>query len=759
MTMPTLQRPGVADFYEHQVLPALMDRLDQAFPEFGWRRDARGWVATSAEYTRSTLGARPDRVVCHGDAPRGFLIHGQGAVLWTTYLNDGHPARGRDFIAAVGVLAERAGVDAGVLDRVPTAAERRASLLAEAFAVAQRELSSDRGDAARAYLGQRGIPAGRIPASELGLMPSRERLSATLLSVGYTSKEIDASQLLADQRFPGRIIGAWRDEHQHPRTLWARTIDPDDEARYLYLRSAQRPGDVPYALAGVLARHARDAQQDLVLVEGVLDVHTLHAHDIHNVAALGGLAASRRLFEHLADLGVDRIFLAFDNDPPGRLATNRAVDAATHAERSPDVWVIDPDLLSPHKDPGELVQRDGIRAWHTVTAPPACGIAWRALELTGPLDEHDTELARRAALNRAASWLGGLPPRLAVEQDAALDHVANTLGHDRNATRRTFRAATGNTRRASIRHNGSARLAADSRRICPEVDCRPAARRGDRRRRLAVNDKRWPRDQLRASGAGRCSSQLTSAWSEPAARIVEVVVDPLDRELASEQRILVPDGAAASGEVGDLKRTIRPLSTNRLELRGISGERVAERVPPLDRLVGSKQHRLARIPPDDIGLLQRIDARRVRIDPYHRGRLTRAQTRGEQRGLLLLLLRPPVAGRRRRQSAACDLDHDARRHRDDSRHHQRTVTRRRGGSRVRSPSLFTRSPGSGSAPPRRTRSEVGLQRRTSARDRARGQLRSGIHDRSSRSIVVPARNVSANNRAAKCSATRRRRSG
>jgi hypothetical protein len=27
--------------------------------------DAHGWVATSAEYTRSALGARPDRVVCH----------------------------------------------------------------------------------------------------------------------------------------------------------------------------------------------------------------------------------------------------------------------------------------------------------------------------------------------------------------------------------------------------------------------------------------------------------------------------------------------------------------------------------------------------------------------------------------------------------------------------------------------------------------------------------------------------------------------
>src|SRR4051794_4219094 len=122
--MATAQRPNVADFYEREVLPALMHRLDHAFPEFGWRRDAHGWVATSAEYTRSTLGARPDRVVCHGQAPRGFLIHGHGAVLWTTYLNDGQPARGREFITAVRTLAERAGIDSSALDRPPTAGER-----------------------------------------------------------------------------------------------------------------------------------------------------------------------------------------------------------------------------------------------------------------------------------------------------------------------------------------------------------------------------------------------------------------------------------------------------------------------------------------------------------------------------------------------------------------------------------------------------------------------------------------------------------
>jgi hypothetical protein len=76
--MSTTTDRRVADFYERDVLPALAARLDEAFPEFGWRRDARGWHATNQGFTHAVLGLRADRVVCHGSSPRGFLIHGEG---------------------------------------------------------------------------------------------------------------------------------------------------------------------------------------------------------------------------------------------------------------------------------------------------------------------------------------------------------------------------------------------------------------------------------------------------------------------------------------------------------------------------------------------------------------------------------------------------------------------------------------------------------------------------------------------------------
>lgn len=60
--IPERDRPRVVDFHNEVVLPALMQRLDQAFPEFGWHRDPHGWVATNQHHTHARLGVRAQRV-------------------------------------------------------------------------------------------------------------------------------------------------------------------------------------------------------------------------------------------------------------------------------------------------------------------------------------------------------------------------------------------------------------------------------------------------------------------------------------------------------------------------------------------------------------------------------------------------------------------------------------------------------------------------------------------------------------------------
>jgi DNA primase len=429
---------GVVDYYTDVVLPALAERLDGAFPEFGWRRDGRGWVATNEEMTHRVLGVRAERVVAHGPAPRGFLIHGADPVLWTSYLSSGQTPRGAEFVRAVRELAERAGVDTAPLGRAEPR-DRKAALLGRFFEIAQRELLTERGSRAREYLESRGFPAEAIERAGLGLVPSRERIGGELRRGGFTAEEIDSSGLLADRRWPGRICGAWRDERGHVRTLWARAIgDAPAGARYLYLRGASRLTLPPYGLANVL-RGSRE-RGELVLVEGVFDVHHLRALGDSPVAAIGGLSLAPRTFERLAHHQIQRVTLCLDRDGPGRAATARAVQCGVRAATSPTLEVIDPEHLAPAKDPGELVRVRGFDAWLHVLDKRECAITWRARDLLAGVTPDASSLARRDALRRAGAWLGALPPALALEQDDAVRAVAERCGYDSDAVTRAFRA-------------------------------------------------------------------------------------------------------------------------------------------------------------------------------------------------------------------------------------------------------------------------------------------------------------------------------
>jgi Toprim-like len=430
-------RPG--DFYAEAVRPVLFERLDRVFPEFGWRRDARGWVATNEQHTHARFGVRAERVVAHGPVPpTGFYIHGEGPVLWTQYVNAGVVPTGADFVRVVKEIAERAGVDAAPLERAQPR-DRRVDLLQAFFDHCRRELASDRGARARTYLEGRGFPLYTIRDSGLGLVPRAAATRKSLERAGYSEVEIRASCLFADSRWPGRLVGAWRDEHGGIGTLWARTLDDAEDAgtRYLYLRGASRTNLPPYGLSDALG--SAPARREIVLVEGLLDVHQLRARGIENVAALGGTSTRPQIFERLHRRGIETLTLCLDNDEAGRSATARSVEQAARAESSPYLYVVDPRHLAPAKDPDELVRSRGVAAMHDVLAKRACGIEWRARELAAGVNRESSAQERRSALACAGRWLGTLPPRLALEAEAAILLVSEHCGHSPEAVSRAFK--------------------------------------------------------------------------------------------------------------------------------------------------------------------------------------------------------------------------------------------------------------------------------------------------------------------------------
>ena len=79
---------------------------------------------------------------------------------------------------------------------------------------------------------------------------------------------------------------------------------------------------------------------------------------------------------------------------------------------------------------------------HSASIAPVCAVGRLALELTGAIDGQDTALTGRTGLARSAHWLASRPPRLAVEQQAALNLAADSLGHDRDAVTRAATSAS-----------------------------------------------------------------------------------------------------------------------------------------------------------------------------------------------------------------------------------------------------------------------------------------------------------------------------
>jgi DNA primase len=434
--MVTSSRVSAVDYYTDVVLPELYERLDTAFPEFGWRRDARGWIATNNEFTHRALGVRADRVVAHAPVPRGFLVHGGDATLWTAYVAGGAVPRGDSFVQAVVEIARRAGVDTAPLER-PAPRDRRTDLLHDFFTLCRWELATEAGAPAREYLKQRGLPPEAFDRCGLGVVPSPRAARDCLRSSGYSEAEIEQSGVLADSRWSGRLCGGWRDERGRIRTLWARSLEPAADVRYLYLRGASRTNLPPYGLSWVLKQAPRP--RDMLLVEGLLDVHHLRALGYETVGAVGGTGTRPPLFERLARLGFERVTLCFDADAAGRAATAKAVEASVRAAASPAVAVVRPERLGPAKDPDEFARERGVEAFRGIVGAGECAVTWRALEFTSGATLDSPVADRRRALAAAGNWLGSLPARLALEQEDAVQAVAQRCGYSPEAVARAFR--------------------------------------------------------------------------------------------------------------------------------------------------------------------------------------------------------------------------------------------------------------------------------------------------------------------------------
>jgi DNA primase len=294
---------------------------------------------------------------------------------------------GWDFATALKYLAQKAGV---VLE--PPTPEKQAeeeeharlrALLEEAVTFYRHHLlNTPAGKEALAFLERRGLKPATIETFGLGYAPDSFNTAVQFFAAkGYTRQELVDAGLVSERQEGEGIYDRFRHRVMFPiRTMTgqmagfgARILRSDDVPKFL--NSPQTPvfdkGRLLYGLDQ--ARKPIRAQDQVVIVEGYLDVIVLHQAGFTNTVSPMGTALTEDQLRTLKRF-TRRIVLALDADAAGEKATLRGLELARQAMDHTDELVFDARGLIRHEarlqadvrittipegmDPDEVVLRD-----------------------------------------------------------------------------------------------------------------------------------------------------------------------------------------------------------------------------------------------------------------------------------------------------------------------------------------------------------------------------------------------------------------
>ncbi|MDY6878380.1 MAG: DNA primase [Chloroflexota bacterium] len=326
---------------------------------------------------------------------------------------------GWDFRTALEELARRAGVELRPRTPAQVQAEEEADRLRGALTTAAQYYNhllhhSPEAEAARAYVARRGLDDETIERFLLGYsLPGWERTRTYLTGHGYTVEELSQAGLLVQRedgsstydRFRERLMIPIRDAQGRVTGFGARTLDPEGVPKYL--NSPQTAlFDKSHMLFGLdLARQAIRREDQVVIVEGYMDVMQAHQAGFANVVAQMGTALTEPQLEQLQRY-TKRFVLALDPDAAGVQATLRGVEVARDVLEQEWEPVFDPRGLVGYEarlgaeirilrlpgdqDPDDLIRKDPQR-WATLVEEAVSVMDFYLQILLEGLDLDDTK--------------------------------------------------------------------------------------------------------------------------------------------------------------------------------------------------------------------------------------------------------------------------------------------------------------------------------------------------------------------------------
>lgn len=364
---------------------------------------------------------------------------------------------GWDFSETLRYLAEKAGVELQPQTEEQKEQDeqydRYRQLLEEAVTFYQHQLlQSPEGKYALNYLTQRGVTRETIETFGLGFAPaSWDVTHQYFFGKGYNEEDLIAAGLVTQRdgggvydRFRNRLMFSIRDMGGRMSGFGARVLDPDDVPKYL--NSPQTPlfdkGRMLYGLN--LARKAIRKEDQVVIVEGYMDVILPYqAGFLNNVSPMGTALTEDQM--RLLKRFTRRIILALDADAAGEKATLRGLEVARQALDHSEEISFNPRGLLRYEarleadvrvttipegmDPDEIVLRDP-EEWRKIieSAKP---IVIHVMETLASQKDLDDPKVKSEISNQVLPLIEDIPN--AVERDAYRQRLARLLKVDERA--------------------------------------------------------------------------------------------------------------------------------------------------------------------------------------------------------------------------------------------------------------------------------------------------------------------------------------
>ena len=323
------------------------------------------------------------------------------------------------FVDAVKLLAKRAGLEVPESGENEAYRKKRARLLElskDAARFYHDYLTGPGGQRVRDYIAQRQISPRTATRFGLGAAPDQwDALTKAMTAKGYTKMDLmDAGLAVAGKnggiydKFRARLMLPVIDVRGEVVGFTSRILPGEEGAKYLNTPETTlfKKGRLIYALN--FAKNTK--RPNLVLVEGNIDVITLHQAGFDNVVATMGTALTEEHARILARY-TKELVLCYDNDAAGKQSTDRVLNILKHADLSVRVLQLpnayDAEGKPVKQDPDDFIKKFGPAAFEKCLNGSAGQNDYRLDSLQARHDLSDEE-GRLAYLKEAVATVAAL---------------------------------------------------------------------------------------------------------------------------------------------------------------------------------------------------------------------------------------------------------------------------------------------------------------------------------------------------------------